>query len=363
MASAFPEEDMQELCDICQSDRIGYCLKCMVGLCEKCKDTHVDNGDEHDLINLPPLKPNMPMCREHDDRESSLYCWGCQVPLCEECAQEKHQKEGHDVIKMMTAAIMKRNQLVRDYAEEKHKLTPKLLSQAQNIEEGVEAYKAYFQNLKDAMRAQAEKLKEMVNEIVEERQRELKEMERNSNMILEDQRQKLEGHVAEIHDTINEYRETEQSGDPQKIKEFADKNFDKIQRLKQFPELVKVTPPTYESPQVDVEFIRKMLGTIVIKQHTWTTTEPLKFPDQEELTELPTLDKEEVRKKFGTLVVTEAEATEDETTEDPMAETEEETTSPGDGEEEMQPVIPQHIPNEDIDAETKDNDKNVSDTE
>ena len=45
---------MQELCDICQSDRICYCLKCMVGLCEKCKDTHVDNEDEHDLINLPP---------------------------------------------------------------------------------------------------------------------------------------------------------------------------------------------------------------------------------------------------------------------------------------------------------------------
>ena len=73
MASAFPEEDTQELCDICQSGRICYCLKCMVGLCEKCKDTHVDNEDEHDLINLPPLKPNMPMCREHDDRESSLY--------------------------------------------------------------------------------------------------------------------------------------------------------------------------------------------------------------------------------------------------------------------------------------------------
>lgn len=62
---------MQELCDICQSDRICFCLKCMVGLCEKCKDTHVDNEDEHDLINLPPLKPNILMCREHDDR---VYC-------------------------------------------------------------------------------------------------------------------------------------------------------------------------------------------------------------------------------------------------------------------------------------------------
>ena len=192
------------------------------------------------------------------------------------------------------------------------------------------------------MRAQTKKLNEMVNEIVEERQRELKEMEMNSDIIVEDQRHKLKGH-SEIHDIINEYRETERSGDPPKIKEFADKNMDKIQRLKQFPELVKVTPPTYESPQVDVEFIRKMLGTIVIKQHTWTKTESLKLPDQEELAELPTLDKEEVRKKFGTLVVTEAEATEEETTEAPMAENEEETTSPGDEEEEMQPVIPQHI--------------------
>ena len=86
-----------------------------------------------------------------------------------------------------------------------------------------------------------------------------------------------------------------------------------------------------------------MLDTIVIKQHTWTTTESLKLPDQEELAELPTLDKEEVRKKFCSLVVTEAEATEEETTEAPMAENEEETTSPGDEEEEMQPVIPQHI--------------------
>ncbi|XP_078312855.1 uncharacterized protein LOC144619284 [Crassostrea virginica] len=117
-----------------------------------------------------------------------------------------------------------------------------------------------------------------------------------------------------------------------------------------------------------------MLGTIVIKQHTWTTTERLKLPDQGELTELPTLDKEEVRKKFGTLVVTEEEATEEETREAPMAENEEETTSPGDGEEEMQPVIPQHIPNEEMqpvipqhipneDTETKDDNKSVSDTE
>ena len=101
--------------------------------------------------------------------------------------------------------------------------------------------------------------------------------------------------------------------------------------MKQFQELVKVTPPTYESPQVDVEFIRKMLGTIVIKQHTWTTTERLKFPDQEELTELPTLEKEEVRKTFGTLVVTEAaDATEEETRETTVTETDEKTTSPRD---------------------------------
>ena len=32
---------------------------------------------------------------------------------------------------------------------------------------------------------------------------------------------------------------------------------DNIQRLKQFPELVKVTLPAYESAQVDVEFIRE----------------------------------------------------------------------------------------------------------
>ena len=95
----------------------------------------------------------------------------------------------------------------------------------------------------------------------------------------------------------------------------------------------------------------KMLSTIVIRQHTWTTTESLKLPDQEELAELPTLDKEEVRKKFGTLVVTEAEATEEETREAQMRVTE----------EEMQPVILQHIPNED--TESKEDNKSVSNTE
>lgn len=160
----------------------------------------------------------------------------------------------------------------------------------------------------------------MVNEVVEERQRELKEMEKNSAIILQEQRQKLEDHVAEIHDTINEYRETEQSGDPEKIKEFSDKNMDKISRLKQFPEMVKVTPPTYESAKVDVDFIREMFGTLVFKEHTWFTDERLKIPDPEELIQLPTIDKEEVCKKFGTLVVTEAEPTEEDTQENQRTE-------------------------------------------
>lgn len=364
MASAFPEEDLDESCDNCGEDRVCYCLKCMLSLCKKCKDSHAHSEEGHDILDLPPLEQNMPMCVQHNDRESTLYCWGCQVPTCEECARENHLKEGHDVVEMTTAALIKRNQLIRDFAEEKNKLTPQLQSQVKNIEEGVEAYKAYFQNLKDAMTAQAEKLKQMVNEVVEERQRELKEMEKNSAIILQEQRQKLEDHVAEIHDTINEYRETEQSGDPEKIKEFADKNMDKISRLKQFPEMVKVTPPTYESAKVDVDFIREMFGTLVFKEHTWSTDERLKIPDPDELIQLPTIDKEDVRKKFGTLVVTEAEPTEEDTQENQRTEETDPPVEAPEGDREFsESVISDHedIPGET--DETKDIKKNASDSE
>lgn len=84
--------------------------------------------------------------------------------------------------------------------------------------------------------------------------------------------------------------------------------------------MVKVTPPTYESAKVDVDFIREMFGTLVFKEHTWSTDERLKIPDPEELIQLPTIDKEEVRKKFGTLVVTEAEPTEEDTQENQRTE-------------------------------------------
>lgn len=310
MACAFPEEDLNEICDPCGGQRTCVCLKCVVNLCDKCKDSHVDNVDNHDILDLPQLELDMPMCEEHDDAASNSYCWICQASICDECVK-KHESDGHAVIDIVSAAIVKRNHLVRQHAEEKHRIQPQLENQVQNIEEGVEAYKAYIQNLRDAMVAQAERMKEMVNEIVEERQRELKQMEKNSTILLEEQRQKLEGHMGEINDTINEYREIERSGDQEKIKEFADKNLDKIKRLKQLPELVEVKPPTYESPQVDVEFIRKMFGTLEMNTFTWTTSENLVLPDTEDLIQLPELNKEEFKQKFGTLIVTEAEATED----------------------------------------------------
>ncbi|XP_061176488.1 uncharacterized protein LOC133185351 [Saccostrea echinata] len=310
MACAFPEEDLNEECDSCGSHRTCFCLKCVTSLCDKCKEKHVDNEDDHDILELPPMEPDMPVCDVHDIT-CTLYCWTCQESLCQSCVQEKHTGDDHYVLDIESAALIKRNQIIKEHAEGKHIISPQIQNQVQNIQDGVEVYKAYIQSIKDAMIAQAERMKEMVNEIVEERQRELKEMERNSAITLEQQRQKLEGHMAEIHDTINEYRETEQTGDPEKIKEFADKNKDKIKRLKQLPELEEVRPPTYESPRVDIEFIRQMFGHLVLKQHTWSTTESLSIPNQEELLQLPELDKEEIRKRFGTLTVTESERTEE----------------------------------------------------
>ncbi|XP_062586289.1 E3 ubiquitin-protein ligase TRIM71-like [Saccostrea cucullata] len=310
MACAFPEEDLNEECDCCGNHRTCFCLKCVVSLCDKCKEKHVDHEENHDILELPPMEQDLPMCDVHDDITCTLYCWTCQESLCQYCVQEKHTGDGHHVLDIESAALIKRNQIIKEHAEGKHVLSPQIQNQVQNIQEGVEMYKAYIQSIKDAMIAQAERMKEMVNEIVEERQRELKEMERNSAMTLEDQRQKLEGHMAEINDTINEYRETEQTGDPEKIKEFADKNRDKIRRLKQLPELEEVKPPTYETPKVDIEFIRQMFGKLMLKQHTWSTSESLAIPNQEELIQLPELDKEEIRKRFGTLTVTNTEPTE-----------------------------------------------------
>nr|XP_022300958.1 uncharacterized protein LOC111109168 [Crassostrea virginica] len=242
----------------CQKNGQFYCNACHRPLCEQCRDKHKKspNSKNHEIVLYRHRKHQLPveLCQDHPTRNKELFCRECSIPICSKCSTMKEHK-GHDIDDLEEIYADKYAVWQGEFSNIQKYFLPTTNSLKSDIEEDVTEIKKIMKSFRASIKAEAESLKNFVDEVTSESIENTHTMEKSLLKMLKSQETTYDDYIAYLWKMSDEFQEY-LSITNQKLL------FTKTLRIQPIPETTKPVPPEFTAGRFSKNDITKLLGKV-----------------------------------------------------------------------------------------------------
>nr|XP_022339902.1 uncharacterized protein LOC111134797 [Crassostrea virginica] len=243
----------------CQKNGQFYCNACHQSLCEQCRDEHQKspNTKNHEIVLYRQRKHQLPVekCKDHPRRNIDIFCKECQISLCSKCStMEEHNGHKFDDLEDIYAEIYALWH--GEFSKIQRYFLPTSQDLKTDIEENATQIKKTMESIRTSMKAKAESLKNLVDEVTSENIEHTHTLEKSLLQKLNSQGKTYDDYITYLWKISDEFQEY-LSITNQKLL-FKSKTL-KIQPI---PETTKPVPPVFTAGQFNKDDVTKLLGKV-----------------------------------------------------------------------------------------------------
>ncbi|XP_078329835.1 uncharacterized protein LOC111117813 [Crassostrea virginica] len=242
----------------CQRNGQFYCNDCHQPMCEQCKDEHrkSPNNKNHDIVLYRQRKHRLPTekCKLHPTKNVDIFCKECKTPLCLKCFLTEDHK-GHEFDDLEEIYAKKYAVWQGEFSKIQKYFLPTLEDLKTDIKEDVKEIKKIMESIRTSMKAEAESLKNLVDEVTSEKIECTHTMEKSLIQMLKSQETTYNDfitYLGKMSDKFQEYLSTTK----QKLLS------SEILKIQSIPETSKLVPPVFTAGQFNRDDVAKLLGRV-----------------------------------------------------------------------------------------------------
>lgn len=177
-------------CSKCERNAEFFCRTCRKDLCEQCKEAH--QGEKfcasHEIVVIQDKLQSGILeetCRNHKDQTYSLCCQQCQLPVCAECTKDAQHKK-HSFVNLENAYYLLKEKHVSRISRI-NEILPSCQSLQQDVRADLSTRKGEIAEILSHMKSRAEKLKVVIDSVVEDMSSSLADIWKKQESELRDQ--------------------------------------------------------------------------------------------------------------------------------------------------------------------------------
>nr|XP_022305809.1 uncharacterized protein LOC111112569 [Crassostrea virginica] len=237
-----------------------YCNVCHTHLCKDCVEKHF--SDKSKVHNVVPLEQflstlNYPKCPTHPTKQCELQCEQCDIPICISCISSgKHI--GHKQLEISADFESKKEVLRRDLQELEKSIFPKYEESAAIIKTQKTDQFKHSQKLTAELNKQGEALQREINIIIQRKQAEIDEMDRQHAAAIEKQEDETNKALHEIKQVIQELKSLLDTSDVGLVSKYRSR----IAEFRKLPHKLKISLPNLLPQKINREELLKQFGSI-----------------------------------------------------------------------------------------------------
>ncbi|XP_078310241.1 uncharacterized protein LOC111135535 [Crassostrea virginica] len=241
----------------CQENGQFYCNDCHRSSCEQCRDDHLKNPDTqtHEIVPYRYRKQRLSVekCKHHPTRNIDIICQECQIALCLKCFTKEHQ--GHKFDDLEEIYAEKYALWQGEYSKIQKYFLPTTQGLKTDIEEDVKKIRKIMESIKTSMNAEAESLKNLVDEVTSEKKKQAHTMEKSLLKMLKSQETTYDDYIAYLGKMNDDFQEYLSLTNKKLL-------FSETLRIKTIPETTRPVPPVFTKGKFSKDDISKLLGRV-----------------------------------------------------------------------------------------------------
>ena len=259
-----PQHSAQDVvrCALCR-DAVApmYCSVCHTHLCGDCVEKHF--SDKSKVHNVVPLEQflstlNYPKCPTHLTHQCELHCEHCDIPIIASCISSgKHV--GHKQVDIFENFENKKEILKRALQELEKSIFPKYQESAVIIKSQKTDQSKHFKKLTAKLNKQGEALYREINTIIQRKQSEIDEMDRQHTTAIEKQEVVINKALHEIKHVIQDLKSLLDTSDVSLVSKYRSS---RIHRFRKLPPKLKISLPNFLPQKINREELLKQLGFV-----------------------------------------------------------------------------------------------------
>ena len=240
----------------CHNNGQFYCNDCHRPLCEQCRDEHLKSPKTkiHEIVLYRRHKHQLPVqeCELHPTRNVEIVCRECKTQLCSKCSTMKEHK-GHNFDDLEEIYARKYALWQGEFAKIQKYFLPTSQNLKTDIEEDAKHIKKTMESIRISMKAEADSLKNLVDEVTSENIEHTHITEKALLETLKSQETIHENYIAYLGNMSDEF---------QKILLTINKKllFSETMVIKTIPDTLESVIPAFTAGQFNKEDVAKLLG-------------------------------------------------------------------------------------------------------
>ena len=244
----------------CQENGQFYCNACHQPLCEHCRDEHQKSprNKKHEIVLYRHRKQQLPVekCEDHPTRTVDMFCRECQIPLCSKCSIMEHTGHKFDDLEEIYAEKYAFQQ--REFSKIQKYFLPTTQGLKTDIEEDATQIRKIMESIRTSMRAEAESLKNLVDEVTTENLENTHTMEKSLLKMLKSQETTYDDYIAYLGKMSDEFQQHLSLANQKLI-------FSETLKIKTIPETTRPVPPVFIPSQFNKDDVTKILGKVNVQ--------------------------------------------------------------------------------------------------
>ncbi|XP_078321654.1 uncharacterized protein LOC111111319 [Crassostrea virginica] len=237
-----------------------YCNVCHTHLCKDCVEKHF--SDKSKVHNVVPLEQflstlNYPKCPTHPTKQCELQCEQCDIPICTSCISSgKHI--GHKQLEIFADFESKKEVLRRDLQELEKFIFPRYQESAAITKTQKTDQLKQSQKLTAELNKQGEALHREINTIIQRKQSEIDEMDRQHAAAIEKQEDVINKALHEIKQVIQDLKSLLDTSDVGLVSKYRSR----IAEFRKLPHKLKISLPKIFPLKINREELLKQIGSL-----------------------------------------------------------------------------------------------------
>nr|XP_022312757.1 protein PML-like [Crassostrea virginica] len=260
----------------CQKNGQFYCNDCHQPMCEQCNDEHRNSPDtkNHDIVLYRQRKHRLPVqkCKKHPTKIVDIFCKECQTPLCLKCFLTEEHK-GHEFDDLEEIYAEKYALWQGEFSKIQKYFLPTSEDLKTDIKEDVKEIKKIMESIRTSIKAEAESLKNLVDEVTAEKIEHTHSMEKSLLQMLKSQETTYNDFITYLGKMSDEFQEYLSTTNKKLLSS-------EILKIQSIPETSKPVPPVFTAGQFNKDNVAKLLGRINVPK---TEPEKRKIQSMEEV--------------------------------------------------------------------------------
>ena len=242
----------------CKENGQYYCNDCHLPLCEQCRNDHQKRPETkiHDVVPYRQRKHQLPVkkCQHHPTRNIDIFCKQCKMPICSKCST-MNEHNGHQFDDLEEIYTKEYANWQGEFAKIQRYLLPTTHILKKDVEEDVTLIMKVMDGIRTSMKAEADSLKKLVDEVTAENVEQTHTMEKSLLKMLKSEDTTYDEYIAYLDKMTDEFQEYLSLTNLKLL-------FSKTLKIQLIPETTKPIPPVYTAGQVNKDDITMLLGRI-----------------------------------------------------------------------------------------------------